>query len=109
MPQRCSLQALDALASDQCVAVDAHETVTEFIFKGFEGLIEQHLAAFVAQGHVLVVGDKIDHLIQRDQLNALSGTGTDVAARATATLGSGTSQGGELATVGPFGFFQRVM
>ncbi|MNT85078.1 hypothetical protein D3C72_2251990 [compost metagenome] len=40
MPQRCSLQALDALASDQCVAVDAHETVTEFIFEGLERLIQ---------------------------------------------------------------------
>ena len=34
MPQGRALQALDALAGHQRVAVDTHETVAEFILKG---------------------------------------------------------------------------
>src|SRR5690606_38581195 len=78
MPERRALQALDAVAGDQGVAVDAHEALAEFALQGLERLIEEHLAAFVAQGHVLVVGDEVDHLVQRHQLDAFAGPRADV-------------------------------
>src|SRR3546814_16252111 len=62
---------LATLASHEVVAVNAHEAFTEIVFKGLEWLDQQHLAALVTQGHVFMVGDKIDHLIQRDQFDAL--------------------------------------
>ncbi len=80
MPQRGALQPFYSLAGHQRIAVDAHETVTEFVFQCLERFVQQHFAALVAQGHVLVIGDKVDHLIQRNQLDAFAGTRADVAA-----------------------------
>src|SRR5689334_7431098 len=103
MPQGCALQSLDTLEGDQCVAMDAHETVTEFVLKCLERLIEQHLAGFMAQGHVLVVGNEVHHLIQRNQLDPFTGSGADMAARAAAAFGSRAGQGCELGTTGALG------
>ncbi|MNH43673.1 hypothetical protein D3C79_1056390 [compost metagenome] len=83
--------------------MDTHETVTEFIFEGLERLIEQHFAAFVAQGHVFVVRNEIHHLIQRNQLDPFTGSGADMAARSAAAFGSRAGQGGELGTIGALG------
>src|SRR3546814_11391667 len=88
MPKRCALQTLDTLASHEGVAVNAHEAFTELVFKGLEWLVQQHLAALVTQGNVFMVGDKIDHLIQRDQFDAFACTRTDLAARAAAAFGT---------------------
>ncbi|MOA55974.1 hypothetical protein D3C78_1798710 [compost metagenome] len=85
--------------------MDAHETVTEFVFEGLERLVEQHFARFMAQGHVFVIRDEVDHLIQRNQLDPFTGAGADVAAGAIATFGGGAGQGRELNTVGALGFF----
>ncbi|MNO07859.1 hypothetical protein D3C81_2302410 [compost metagenome] len=58
----------------------------------------------MTQGDVLVVGDKVDHLTQRNQLDAFSGAGADVAARTATGFGRGASQGRELDAIGSLGF-----
>lgn len=105
MPKRRTLQAFNSLASHQRIAMDTHEPVAEFILKRLERLVEQHFAAFVAQRHIFVVGDKIDHLAQRDQLDALTGSGADMTSRAAASLGGRTGECSELDAIGALGFF----
>ncbi|MOA61093.1 hypothetical protein D3C78_1861460 [compost metagenome] len=62
MPQRRTLQLLDTFPGNQRVAVDAHETFAELVFQRFERLIQQHFTGLMAQGHVFVVGNEVDHL-----------------------------------------------
>ena len=49
MPQWRALQAFDAFARDQRIAVDTHESLAEFVLQRLERLVEQHFARFVAQ------------------------------------------------------------
>ena len=108
MPQRRALQALDAFAGDQRVAMDAHEALAELVLQRLQRLVQQHFATFVAQGHVLVVGDEEDHLLQRNQLDTLAGARADMAARASAVAGHGWArQRRELHAIGPLGLLQR--
>ncbi|MOA66220.1 hypothetical protein D3C78_1928980 [compost metagenome] len=58
----------------------------------------------MAQGHVFVIGNEVDHLIQRDQLDTLACSRADVATWAAATFGGGACQRSELDTVGTLGF-----
>ncbi len=62
----------------------------------------------MAQGDVLVVGDEVDHLIQRNQLDALAGTCADVAARPGTGNGGRSGQRRQLHAVGPLGLLQRL-
>ena len=87
--------------------MNAHETLAEFVFQGLQGFVQQHLAAFMAQGHVLVVGDKEDHMFQRDQLNAFARARTDMAARAAGVIQGRTGQRRQLHAIGPLGLLQR--
>ncbi|RMP48889.1 hypothetical protein ALQ20_04701 [Pseudomonas syringae pv. atrofaciens] len=80
MPQRGALQPFYSLAGHQRIAVNAHETIAELVFQRFERFVQQHFAALVTQGHVLVIGDKVDHLIQGNQLDAFAGARADMAA-----------------------------
>ncbi len=101
------MQAFDPLPRNQRIAVDTHKTVAKFILECLERLVEQHFARFMAQGHVLVIGDEVDDLSDRDQLDALAGSGTDVAAGTTALV-AWTSERGQLAAVWPVGLAQSL-
>jgi len=103
-----ALQALDTLTGHQRIAVDAHEAVAKFILERLERLIEQHFAGLVPQGHVLVIGNKVDHLVQGDQFDAFACAGTDMAARAITTLGGWLGECSELYAVGSLGLFQGL-
>src|SRR3989344_7225476 len=108
MPKRRALQTFNALTSNQRIAVNAHKAITKLVFQGFQRLIQQHFTARMTQGYVFMVGNKVDHLIQRNQLDAFAGACTDVAARAATAVHGRTGQGGELHTVGPLSFLQRL-
>ena len=108
MPKRRALQTFDTLTSNQRIAVNAHKAITKLVFQGFQRLIQQYFAARMTQGYVFVVSNKVDHLIQRNQLDAFAGACTDMAARATTAVYCWTGQGGELHTVGPLSFLQRL-
>ena len=108
VPEGCALQTLDALARHQGIAVDAHETLAELVFQGLERLVQQDLAVLMAQGHVLVVGDEVDHLVQRDQLDTLAGARTDMAARGAAAFRTRAGQGGQLRAVWTLGLAQGI-
>src|SRR5690554_5629214 len=53
MPQRCALQALDAVAVDQRIAVHPHETITEFVFQRLQRFVQQDFPGFMPERHVL--------------------------------------------------------
>lgn len=105
MPQRRTLQAFDPFAGDQGVAVDTHEAFAEFVFQGLQRFVQQHFALRMAQGHVLVVGNEEDHVLQGDQFDPLAGPRADVAARSAATGGRRLGQRGQLHAVRPRAFF----
>ncbi|MNG14403.1 hypothetical protein D3C84_981520 [compost metagenome] len=109
MPERCALQSFDTLTGNQCVAMDSHETVAELVLEGFERFIKQDFAGLMTQGHVLMIGNEVHHLIQGNQFDPLTGSGADMAARAVATFGSRSGQGRELGAIGTLGSFQRIM
>ena len=86
----------------------AHKALAELVLQRLQRLVEQHLARFVAQGDVFMVGDEIDDLRQRDQLDALAGAGTDMAARAATLIAGGPGQRRQLRAVGFFRAAQGV-
>ncbi|MNW05693.1 hypothetical protein D3C71_2019800 [compost metagenome] len=88
--------------------MDAHEAVAEFVFQRLEGLVQEDLAVLVAQGHVLVVGDEEDHLVQGDQLDAFPGACADVTSGTAPADRSRTGQRSELYTVRSLGLLQRL-
>ncbi|MCY1432833.1 hypothetical protein D9M71_488410 [compost metagenome] len=88
--------------------MDAHEALAELVLQRLQRLVQQHLAASVTQGHVLVVGDEEDHLFQRNQLDALAGPCADMAARAGAAGRRRLGQRGELHAVRPRSLLQRL-
>ena len=106
VPQRRTLQTLDPVTRHQRIAVDTHKAFAKLVFQRLERFIEQDFTAFMALGHVFVVGNKVDHLIDRDQLDAFAGTGADVAAGATARLRCRPGKRGQLNAVGPMRLFQ---
>ena len=100
MPQRRALQTLDPITCHQRISVNTHKAVTELVFKGLEGFIEQDFAARVTQRHVFMVSNKVDHLVDGDQLNTFSGSGTDMAARPAAGLRGRSGERGQLDAIG---------
>ncbi|MNN72470.1 hypothetical protein D3C81_1885090 [compost metagenome] len=63
---------------------------------------------FMAQGHVLVVGDEEDHLVQGDQLDAFPGACADMTSGTAPADRSRTGQRSELHTVRSLGLLQRL-
>src|SRR3990167_1140433 len=86
--------------------MNAHETLAKLVFKRLERFIKQHFTVLVAQGHVFVIGNKVNHLAEWDQLDALAGTCADMAAWPVTTLRSRLRQGSQLGAAGTLGFFQ---
>jgi hypothetical protein len=66
------------LFRDQRVAMDAQEVRCEFFGQRFERFIDQALAAFVAHGDVLLIGEEIINIVQRNQTQLLAQSRADL-------------------------------
>src|SRR5690606_18556636 len=63
VPHGAALQPANTVTCHQCIAVDAYEMAAELVLKGLERLVQQQLSLAMTQGHVFVVGDKIQHIL----------------------------------------------
>src|SRR5690606_6215175 len=77
-------QGLDLRYRDQRAAMDAHECVGKFLLQRLQGVVQEVLSAAVPRAHVLLVGEEVIHVVDRDapQLTARAGRNVIAARRA---------------------------
>ena len=63
---------------DQGIAMDAQEVGRELLGQRLERFIDQALAAFVAHGHVFLIGIEIINVLQRNQLERFAQARADL-------------------------------
>jgi hypothetical protein len=62
----------------------------------------------MSQGDVLVIGDEVNHLVERNQLDAFAGPRADVRTWAIARFRGGPGQGCQLHAIGSLGLLQGL-
>ena len=65
-----ALEAADARARDEAVAVHAHEAVRIFLLETRERILDEVFALGGAHGHVFQLGLEVDHVVDGDEMDA---------------------------------------
>src|SRR6185312_10647507 len=73
LPVLGALDGGDVPGGDQGVAMDSHEIGCKFFLERLERLLDELLAPAVPDGDVLLIGEKEEHLLDRDQAQLAAG------------------------------------
>jgi hypothetical protein len=74
-------EGIDCIECDDRAAMDPHESIAELLFEGLQRVFDEVTAAGMYDADVLLVGDEIANLLDRDQLQFVVQSRTNVLSR----------------------------